>query len=155
MKFTERVLVLMSLIGYYLAVWRRPADYSLIFISIGALAVLYILTMPFLLQEMQLKELTSPGIRKQFHWTSVIAGVLFGLLSAYCVFSLMYYSLQRMDSIALAENCGIFLLLSGIYAGVQFRKNRLLFHRNMLIRVGIFSVLILLSLALHTLHPAK
>lgn len=151
MRMLERVLIIMSFMGYYLAIWRRPADYSLLFVSIAALSVLYILAMPMLLYRSASTSAGRTAVRHAFRRQYLIPGYLFGVLSAYCVFGLTYHSLKRMDSIALVENCGIFLLLFAIYDLLRFRKSRDAFYRQMLIRIAVFAVLICISLLLRPL----
>ncbi len=148
MKFAERALIIMCLIGYYLAVWRRPQDVSVLFVGAAALSVLYVLSMPLLLANITIRELGNKEMRNSIRWSHWLAGSLFGALSAYCAFSIIYHSLGQMDSLAMIENCGLGLLLFTALATWQ-RKKQEPFYGNMLVRIAFLVVLIMLSLLVH------
>ena len=65
MKFAERVLILMYVMGFYLAVFRRPAQPDLAFISTAGLALVQLLFMPFLLQQATLKDVITRQPERQ------------------------------------------------------------------------------------------
>jgi glycerol uptake facilitator-like aquaporin len=151
MKFAERAMIILCLIGYYLAVWRKPADISVVFVGGGLLSILYIVGMPFLLGDISIRQLIRKEHATTLQWHHWLIGVLFGILSAYCVFSLIYNSLGQMDSLALAENCDLGLLIFASVAGWGYKKQPQLYYRNLLIRAGIIAGMIIVSVCLHTM----
>lgn len=143
MKFLERALLMMFLIGLYFVFLQKPPDYSLLLISAAAFAVLYILCMPLLLQDVRIRSLRRKDVRASFLWHHLVTGFLFGLFNAYAVFSITYHLLGKMDRLALVENCGIFLVLFGAIAFWGVRKEPEGFYRQLLIRMGILSAVII------------
>ena len=150
MKFLERGLLLLGLIGYYLAVWNKPADYSVIFIACCGLAILYVVGMPFLLNEKEAAGRAPTPLKRR---TPFISSLLFGIINAYCVFSITYHSLGQIDVQSLCLNSGLLLLLSGLFAIWQYRKTGGLIYRKMLTRTGIQALLLLTSIVLYACHP--
>lgn len=148
MKFLERALLMMFLIGLYFVFLQKPADYSLLIISAAAFAVLYILCMPLLLQDVSIVALSRREVRASFRWHHLINGVLFGLFNAYAVFSITYHLLGKMDRLALVENCGIFLVLFGAISFWGVRREPEGFYRRLLIRIGLLSAVIITAVVI-------
>lgn len=146
MKFLERALLLMYLIGLYFVFLQKPPDYSLIFVSAASFAILYSLTMPLLLQDVTLKDLGNRAIRQRFRWHHLLTGFLFGLFSAYTIYGITFHLLGSMDNIALAENCGIFLFLFAVIGIVAYRRDKDAFYRKLLLRTGLLTLLVLIAL---------
>jgi len=154
MKFLERALLMMFLIGLYFVFLQKPADYSLLWVSAVSFAILYILCMPLLLQDIRIADLGRKEIRAVFRWHHVVNGVLFGLFNAYAVFSITFNLLGKMDNLALVENCGIFLVLFGAISFWGVRVNPDGFYRRLLIRIAILSAWIITAVVLDITLPS-
>lgn len=138
--------MLMYLIGLYFIFLQKPPDYSLIFVSAASFAILYVLTMPLLLQEVTFKDLGNRAIRQRFQWHHLLTGFLFGLFSAYTIYSITFHLLGSMDNIALAENCGLFLSFFAVTGISAYRKTKDAFYRKLLWRTGLLTLLVLIAL---------
>jgi len=154
MKFAERGFILMCLIGYYLAVWQKPQDMSVLFVAAALLSICYILGMPLLLMDVPVKIIFRKETLKNFKIHFWISGSLFGILSAYTVFSVIYYSLGQMTLIALLENCGLGLLIFGFLSGLRKRIDGL-FYQKMFRRVGMLAGSIVVALLMHFVRNGK
>lgn len=148
MRFAERTLLLLFLIGYYFAILKARPDVSILFVSAALLALLYALGMPLLL---------AGGIWKSVRGLSLeqwCSGILFGLFAGYFVFSIAYHSLGQMDSLALAENGGLGIVVFGGYSLIRMRRAADQdFYRIMGLRVLALLAVLLLSLAMrYALH---
>jgi len=151
MKFLERGLIMLAIIGYYLAVWNKKPDLSILFISAAGFGILYLFGMPFLLRPDGEPLITD----RKYYWQDLPVILSFGIISAYCVFSIVYHCQGNMTSLAIIENCG--LLLSGILLISIWRlhKTRNTIYKNMLKRIGILGVFIAVSLLMYKIHPIK
>lgn len=146
MKFLERALLLMVAIGYWLAVIRQPADMSLFLICGAALALYYVVMMPVLLKGLPAGEVFRRG---GWRLSQLIAGLGLGLAYGYAVLCFVFHNLGWMDSLALAENCGLLLAGLALPAWLHYRRSKDLFFKRFLIRIAVLAAALCLSLALH------
>jgi hypothetical protein len=151
MKFVERGLILLCVIGYYLAVWNKPADMSVLFVGAALLGLLYLFFMPALLHQLTLGGLIRKAVTTGVPWHEWVVGIPFGVFSGYTVFSVVYYGLGEMMGLALAENCGLGIVIFGITGGWLYRRKRSAYYRHLLQRVAVLATIIIIVLITHQL----
>ena len=148
MKFLERALIILYLLGLYFIAFNHPRDPTVILFSAVAFSVFYLLCMPLLLQEVSVKGLFKKDGKRNFTVLKTVLGVLFGLASGYFVFAIAYHQLGKMDNLAILENGGILVILFAVVGFIGKRKGNDVVYKNMLIRTAVFAVAIACSILL-------
>jgi hypothetical protein len=118
MRFAERFLVVFALISLLMRLWGLKDGPTLELIALPALALFYFVAMPFLLDALRRQD-GRPA------WGLILTSVLCGLAMAYCLISLLLYTLGwgevgRADMLA---NCSIILGLM-VIAGLAGRRKK-------------------------------
>jgi hypothetical protein len=120
MRFAERFLVVFALISIVMRLWGLKDGPTLELIALPALALFYLLMMPFLLNVVRKPQ---NGARA---WGRILISVLCGLGMAYCIISLLLYTLGWGDvgKADMLVNGGIILGLLIIAGLIGWRKKR-------------------------------
>ena len=103
------------------------------------------------LKHITFRDLANKEVRQGFKWHQVLSGILFGILSAYIVFAITYHLLGKMDSLALAENCGIFLVFFTLFSIISIKRSNSSYYKSMLVRTGIQATVVTASLLIKAL----
>jgi hypothetical protein len=132
MRFAERFLVAFALIGILMRLFGMKDGPTLELIAMPLLALFYVIAMPFLLH-----------VVRRGNWGQIIVGILCGLAMAYCIVSMMLYTLgwqvRRMDML---ENCSILLGSLTIAGIVGLRRGA--FYSGLVLRAAILLGIILI-----------
>lgn len=143
MKFIERFLISMAVLGLVFRLVIPPYDPLIQLIGFGGLAIFYAIAGFFVVsQGASQKAFHSRG--NSTHPILVATGILFGLLAAYVVLSLLFYSLGWTSTRDLLLHTFTTVSLGTIGAVVLFKHFQKCFYRRMLVRLLLFCLLLLL-----------
>ena len=147
MRFAERFLVVFALISLIMRLCGMNDGPTLELIAMPLLALFYIIAMPFLLNVVRRRD---GGGRP---WGQIAISILCGIVMAYCIISLMLYTLgwavQKLDML---ENCSILLGLLLIAGIIGWRRGIWTFYTNPGLRAVILLIVILLIACLPLPH---
>ena len=145
MRFAERFLVVFALISILMRLLGIKDAPTLELISIPLLAIFYIIAMPFLLQVVRRGE---DGL---IPWGRIMISIFFGALIAYCLISLMMFTLDWLPKMDMLENCCILLGLLSLGGIVGWRKGKT-FIAMAGLRAAILLIVVLLMAILPLPH---
>jgi hypothetical protein len=141
MRFAERFLVILALISLGMRLWGLKDAPTMELIALPLLALFYLAGSPILL----LKE--RRGISLPL-WLIVVLGVLAGFGIAYCIISLMLYTLSWLPRQDMLENCALILVVLLTIFGLQYRRTKQRILAHYLLRFGLLFGLIIVAFLL-------
>ncbi len=109
MRFTERFLVVLTLISLLLRYWGLKDGPTMELIAFPMLALYYLIAGP----------LAARGLGVRY----ILAGLAGGLILAYCIISCMLYTLTWLPRQYMLENCGILLSILMITSAIGRRRH--------------------------------
>jgi len=118
MRFAERFLVVFAVLSLVMRLCGLKDGPTMELIALPLLALFYIIAMPFLLSVLGRAE------DGRLAWGPILVAALFGLAMAYCIISLMLYTLGWLPKTDMLVNCCIILGLLSIGSAIGARTGR-------------------------------
>ena len=143
MRFLERFLILLALIGLLLRFWGVKDGPTLELIAFPLLALFYLVATPFILH------VPRPADINRASWLQISGAILAGGVLAYCIISCMLYTLGWLPRMDMLENCSILLGLI-IVAGIAGWRRR---AGPAYVRIGIRAAILLGAILIISLLP--
>jgi hypothetical protein len=145
MRFAERFLVAFAFISMIMRLWGSKDGPTLEIIALPALALFYIFAMPFLV----LAEKRNEAGRVQ--WGRIGFSIFCGLAVAYCIISLLLYTLGwEIGKADMLENCSILLGLLIVADIIGWKRSAAPYRTGLALRsailLGVIGIISLLPL---------
>jgi hypothetical protein len=121
MRFAERFLVILALISLLMRFSGLKDGATMELIALPLLALFYLVATPFMLAGAG----AGHAVRNRIEWTVIVAGILAGAGIAYCLISLMLYTLNWLPRLDMIENSGLILIVLLIIFGIRYRRKKL------------------------------
>jgi len=142
MRFAERFLLLLALIGLLLRATNSPQGPVMQLISFPPLALFYLIFTPSLLNAPWREHFQRPAPSKR-----VLFSILEGVLIAYCLMSAMFAGLGAFPQLYAVESCGVAGVVLALCVFLLRDTGLISFRRAFCIRgVGLCMLLALASL---------
>jgi len=142
MRFAERFLVILALISLGMRLWGSKDGATMELVALPLLALFYLVATPILLLARE-DEAASP------RWALGVLGFVTGAGIAYCIISLMLYTLSWLPRLDMLENSGLILAVLLVAFTVRYRKaKRSPVTRQYMLRLALLLGFILIAFLL-------
>jgi hypothetical protein len=138
MRFAERFLVILALISIGMRLSGLKDGATMELIALPLLALFYLISTPVML--LRKKEDVARRV-----WVLGVLGVFTGVGIAYCIISLMLYTLNWLPRLDMLENSGLILAALLTIFALQYRKTKHGISGQYLLRLALLLGVIIIA----------